>query len=72
MGGVRGRYRGEERCREGCGQETKNRDHLEDLEVDIKTDYQEPIWIGVDWTDVAQSRGKRRAVANTLMKFRTP
>jgi hypothetical protein len=38
----------------------------------IKMDLKE-IWVkGVDWTHLAQDRGRRRALVNMVMNFRVP
>jgi hypothetical protein len=36
-------------------------------EDNIRMDLKEMIWEGVDWIDLAQDRGKWRAVVNTVM-----
>jgi hypothetical protein len=41
-------------------------------EVNIKMDLGETGWDGMDWTDLAQDGGKRRALVNTVMNFRVP
>jgi hypothetical protein len=38
----------------------------------IKMDLRETVWCGMDWIDLAQDRGKWRAVVNTVMNFRVP
>jgi hypothetical protein len=53
----------------------RERDHLEDLrgggrEDNIKTNFQEVEWEGMDWTDLAQYRDRRRALVNAVTNFR--
>jgi hypothetical protein len=36
----------------------------------IKIDLREIGWDDIDWIDLAQDRDKRRALVNTVMKFR--
>jgi hypothetical protein len=38
----------------------------------IRMDIGEVGWGGVDWIDLAQDRDRRRALVNTVMKFRVP
>jgi hypothetical protein len=38
----------------------------------IKIYLREIGWDGVDWNDLAQDRGQRRAVVNMVMKLRVP
>jgi hypothetical protein len=47
------------------------RDYLEELGVDgkILLKWVFGKWVGLDWTDVAQDRGKWRAVVNTVMNL---
>jgi hypothetical protein len=35
-------------------------------------DLREIGWDGMDWIDLAQDRGKLRALVNTAMNFRVP
>jgi hypothetical protein len=41
-------------------------------EDNIKMDLQEVGWGGVDWTDMAQDRGRWRALVNAVMNLRVP
>jgi hypothetical protein len=36
----------------------------------IKIDFRELGWDGIDWIDLSQNRGKWRAVVNTAMNLR--
>jgi len=49
---------------------------LKSLSVDsgknINMDVQGTKWDGVNWIDLAQDRGKRRDVVNTVMNLRFP
>jgi hypothetical protein len=38
----------------------------------IKMDFREIGWYGMDWIDVAQDRDQCRALVNTVMNFRVP
>jgi hypothetical protein len=38
----------------------------------IRMDFREREWDGVDWIDVAQDRDQWRALLNTVMNFRVP
>jgi hypothetical protein len=38
----------------------------------IKIDFREIGWYGVDWVDLAQDRDQRRAIVNTVMNLRVP
>jgi len=38
----------------------------------IKVDLQELEWIGMDWIDLAQDRGRLWALVNAVMNFRVP
>jgi hypothetical protein len=38
----------------------------------IKMDLREIGWDVTDWIDLAQNRGQRRALVNTVMNFRVP
>jgi hypothetical protein len=52
------------------------RDHYEDQDVGvwiiIKWILRQIVCEGMDWIDLAQDRGQRRAPVNTVMKFRVP
>jgi hypothetical protein len=37
----------------------------------IKMDYREMGWDGMDWIDLAQNRGQLRALVNTVMNLHT-
>jgi hypothetical protein len=39
---------------------------------DIKTDFREIGWDGMDRIDVAQDKDQWRALVNTMMNFRVP
>jgi hypothetical protein len=74
MGGACGTYGGQWRCLQGFGGEIGGKkDYLEDLSVDWRIILK---WIfktwdgGMDWIDVAQDRGRRRAVVNSVMSVR--
>jgi hypothetical protein len=41
-------------------------------ENNIRMDFREIDWEGVDWMYLAQDRDQWRAVANTIMKLRVP
>jgi hypothetical protein len=53
----------------------RERDHLEDPGVELRIILK---WIfkkwdaGMDWTDLAQSRDRWRALVNAVMDFRAP
>jgi hypothetical protein len=38
----------------------------------IKMDFREIGWDGIDWIDLAQDRGQGRALANAVMNLRVP
>jgi hypothetical protein len=38
----------------------------------IKMDFREIEWNGMDWVDVAQDRDQWRALVNTVIKLRVP
>jgi hypothetical protein len=38
----------------------------------IKIDFREIGWDGMDWIDMAQDRNQRRALVNAVMNFRVP
>jgi hypothetical protein len=42
------------------------------LEDNVRTDLRETGWEGVDWINLAQDRYQRRALVNTVIKFRVP
>jgi hypothetical protein len=52
----------------------QGKNHLEDLDVDgrliFKQMFNEVEWKGVNWIDLAEDRGKWRAVVNTVMNLR--
>jgi hypothetical protein len=54
----------------------EERKSLESLSVDggknINMDIQGIEWDGVKWIDLAQNRGKWRAVVNTVLNLRSP
>ena len=41
-------------------------------EDNIKMDFQEVGWAGMDWIDLAQDRDRWRAVVNVVMNLRVP
>jgi hypothetical protein len=41
-------------------------------EDNIKMDFREMGWCGMDWTDLAPDRGPQRALVNTVMNLRVP
>jgi hypothetical protein len=41
-------------------------------EDNIKTDFRETGWGGMDWIDLAQDRDKLRALVNTVMNLWVP
>jgi hypothetical protein len=41
-------------------------------EDNIKMNFREIGWGGMDWNDLAQDRDQWRAVVNTVMNFRVP
>jgi hypothetical protein len=41
-------------------------------EDDIKMDLQEVGWGGMDWIDMAQDRGRWRALVSAVMNLRVP
>jgi hypothetical protein len=53
----------------------KERDHLEDLDIDgwiIKMDLRETKWCGMDWIDLAQDRHQWRALVNMVLNLQVP
>ena len=54
---------------EGKRQPRKHRCKWED---DIKTDFKDILWDGVDWIDLAQDRDSWRAVVNAVTKLKFP
>jgi hypothetical protein len=38
----------------------------------IKMDFREIVWDGMDWIDLAQDRDLWRALVNTVMNLRVP
>jgi hypothetical protein len=38
----------------------------------IKMDFREIEWGGMDWTDLAQDRDHKRALTNTVINLRVP
>jgi hypothetical protein len=38
----------------------------------IKMDFQEVRWLGMDWIDLAQDRDRCRAVVDAVMNLRVP
>jgi hypothetical protein len=69
MGEGRGAYRilvGRSEVRRPLGRPRRR------WEDNIKTDIQEVRWEGVDWIDMAQDRGRWRAVVNAIMNLRVP
>jgi hypothetical protein len=41
-------------------------------EDNIKIDFQEVAWEGMDWIDLAQEKGMCRALLNAVLKYRVP
>jgi hypothetical protein len=41
-------------------------------ENNIKIDFREIGWGGIDWLDLAQDRDQSRAIVNTIMNLRVP
>ena len=39
-------------------------------DININMDFREMEWEGVNWTYMAEERGKRRAVVNTVLNLR--
>jgi hypothetical protein len=37
---------------------------------DIRMEFREVVWVGVDWIDLAQDRNQWRALVNTVMNLR--
>jgi len=76
VGGTCGTHgRGEEKCTGFWWESPKERDHLEDRGVDGRMGSE---WIlgrlagglGVEWIQLAQDRGRWRALVNTVMNLR--
>jgi hypothetical protein len=40
--------------------------------INIKMDFKEIGWDGMDWIDVAQDKDQWRALVNTMMNLRVP
>jgi hypothetical protein len=38
----------------------------------IKMDLRETVWGDMDWIDLAQDRGQRKALVNTIMSLQVP
>ena len=64
-----GSYRGDKRCIQGFGGETRGTDNSEDLGMDGS---KEISWECVNWIDVAQDRDKWQAVVNVVMNLQFP
>jgi len=77
MGGACGTCGKQEKCVKGFGgggregNKTLGRPRRR-WECNIKMDHQEVGWRGMDWTDLAQGRNRRRALVNAAMNFRVP
>ena len=75
MGGVCSMYRGRGEVYTGfwCGN-LKEREHLENLGVDwriiLKWIFEVGGWGGRDWIELAQDRGRWRALLNAVMDLR--
>jgi hypothetical protein len=41
-------------------------------EDNIKMDFREILWGGMDWIDLAQDRDQGRALVNTIINLRVP
>jgi hypothetical protein len=67
---------GEKRCIQGFSGETCENDTtwktLALIEDNIQMDLREVEWEGIDWIDLAQDRGRWRALVNTVMNLRVP
>jgi len=54
----------------------RERDHLQDLGVDetrtVQWIFQDVGWRAMNWTDLAQDRDRRRALAKAVMSLRVP
>jgi hypothetical protein len=77
MGGALRSMGREERCIQGFWWgNLRERDHLEDpgvrWEDNIKMDLHKVGCGGKDWIDLAQKRGRRGALVNTVMNLRVP
>jgi hypothetical protein len=46
--------------------------HRHRREDNIKMDFREKEWGGMDWIDLAQDRDQCRALVNTVMNLRVP
>jgi hypothetical protein len=76
MGCACSTYGGEQRCIKGfCGKTVRDRGHLGDPNVDVTIILR---WIfrkwvgGMDSIDLAQDRGRWRALVNAVMNLRVP
>jgi len=67
MGQTTSAYRVLVRKSEGKKQLVRPRRRWED---NIKMNIQKVGWIGIDWIDLAQDRGRWRARVNSVMKLR--
>jgi len=53
-------------------EDLRERDHLEDLGVDVRIILNMDIPAGLDWINLDEDRNRERALVNAVMNFRVP